>query len=493
MDIDRGVPGVCLSLTGSTIDADLKIAAEQRGNVDFVEVRADFLAEAELASLARFPALAGMPSLLAFRRRSEGGVRDIAEADRVAALLKALEGKWSYVDLEDNLDSPEIAAAVREAGVTVIRSFHDFSGVPADLDSRLRRLPRSPREIPKAAVMPHGTDDLLRIIETSLHERGPKVVVGMGDWGFPTRVLTRKLGSAWTYCSAGAAKAAPGHIDPATLQSIYRYRRIGSETRLFAVIGNPVLHSRSPWIHNPAYDALGIDAVYVPFQVDSINGFLKIAELLDIRGSSVTVPHKENVMPILGERDRSVETVGSCNTLVREGSSWHGYNTDVEGFLGPLRRALDPPLAGRSVLVVGAGGASRAVISGLVDEGCRVTITNRTESRARELAERFGCELVSSQSAARAPGAPFDIVVQTTSAGMTPHADADPLPGYEFSGREVVYDLIYAPPMTRFLTRAAGAGCRTIGGQAMLLEQAYAQFRLFTGHEYPRELTIPAF
>ena len=494
MILDNRSSRICLSLTEATIEDDLRLVEKNRKWIDLLELRADFLDPTELPNLARFPALAGVPTLLAFRRRSDGGVRSIPERERISILTAALAGRWTYLDLEEDLDAPSLATEARSNGSAVIRSFHDLDGVPEDLARRIDMLPRRADEIPKAAVMPRSTADLVRLVEygRAVSTR-TRILVGMGEWGFPSRILARKLASAICYSTAGERLAAPGHIGPERLETIYRFRRIGESTRVVAVIGNPVLHSRSPWIHNPAYQALGIDAVYVPVQVDEVAQFFRLADILGIDGASVTVPHKQAVIPHLARRDESVAAAGSCNTLVRTQGAWSGYNTDIEGFLAPLRRAVGSKLSGRNALVVGAGGAARAVVAGLVAEGCRVTITNRTVDRARELAERFGCtwrgpdELFANRSAG------FEVVVQTTSAGMTPNESIDPLPGYRFTGNEVVYELIYAPPQTRFLTRAAQAGCTTLGGSQMLLEQAYAQFKLFTGQDYPRDLVLPEF
>jgi 3-dehydroquinate dehydratase/shikimate dehydrogenase len=247
---------------------------------------------------------------------------------------------------------------------------------------------------------------------------------------------------------------------------------------VYGVIGNPVAHSRSPHIHNAGLAALGLDAVYLPFLVDDVREFLRVADLLGVSGVSVTVPHKLAVIPHLARQDPSVARIGACNTLVRAEGGWHGTNTDWPGFLAPLDRRFGSGGGSRiRATVIGAGGTSRAVVYGLRETGAEVLILNRTLAGASGIAQEFGC---------RAGG---DLVVQTTSCGMEPAVDCDPLPEYRFRGTELVYELVYRPAVTPFLGRAMAAGCRWIGGMEMLLEQAYEQFRLFTGSPYPREPT----
>jgi 3-dehydroquinate dehydratase / shikimate dehydrogenase len=355
----------------------------------------------------------------------------------------------------------------------------------------MMRLARSAREIPKAAVTPGGARDLLRLLQ-AFHslERVQKVLLGMGDYGFPTRVLAPKLGSLFCYSSPPRESAAPGHVDPGSLDELYRYHQIGRDTEVYGVIGNPVMHSLSPRIHNAGLAALRRDAVYLPFLVDEVEPFLRMADDLAVQGLSVTIPHKESVMGILERSDRSVTASGACNTMRRgQDGKWEGTNTDSAGFLSPLLEAFGGSLPrGLGATVIGAGGASRAIVHALTREGARVLVLNRTLDRARRLASAFDAQAAPLDDSGLRLAAGFsDLIVQATSVGMAPRADADPLPGYRFSGREVAYDLVYVPGTTAFLKRALEAGCRVIRGRQMLLAQAFEQFRIFTGCEYPEE------
>lgn len=484
---------LCLCLTASSLKEDLLQVERYRAHIDAVELRADFLDDPEAAAAARFPAMAGLPCILTVRRPVDGGHYRGGEAARRSLLHRLLgAGRFAYVDLESDLAAPDLEADASASGCAVIRSLHDLDGTPADPAALLSSLPRSGREIPKLAVHVKGMEDLARLLPAFRcgTQRG-RIVVGMGPHGFPTRVLAPVLGGSLAYCSVPGMDAAPGHVDPEAMDATYRFHRVGPSTRIFGVIGDPIAHSLSPRIHNAGYDALGLDALYVPFRVDDIAAFLRVADALAMTGVSVTVPHKESVVPLLDAAEPPVRRIGACNTLVRReaGSGWTGHNTDVEGFLAPLRRVLGgsvPP--GLRASVVGAGGAARAVVAALAGEKARVLVLNRTAARAASLAGEFGVQWAALDGNGFGRMAEFsDLVVQTTAAGMEPDVTLDPATGYVFRGHELVYDLVYKPPETVFLKRAREAGCRTVGGKEMLLSQAYAQFRLYTGRDFPRE------
>ena len=484
-----GPAKVCLRLAAASIAADLASLERHRDEVDLAELAADRLAPGELAAAGRLPALAGLPLVLAVRRQRDGGRWTGDERERAAVFRRLAGGPsgggFAFVELEEDF-TPALP------GVKVIRSLHDAHGVPGDLAQRLRGIARG--ELPKAVVAVRGSADFASLLKVYHRTRDvEKVIVGTGAAAFAAGVLAARLGSA--FCSADPAGAAadPGVSDPATLRDRYRFAAIGADTPVFGVIGDPVMHSLSPVIHNRGMAALGMPGVYLPFPVDDLPAFMAAADLLGIRGLSVTVPHKEAVLRHLATRDPIVDRIGACNTLVRTGTGWHGTNTDAEGFIAPLRLALgkgqagrpQPGLRGMKAAVIGAGGASRAVVAAILAEGADVLVLNRTADKAREVAARFGARWAGlDEPGMAALGRHADLIVQTSSAGMG-EGGGDPVPGYRFTGREIVYDLVYAPRVTPLLARAEAAGCTVISGIRMLLYQALGQFRLFTGREFP--------
>ncbi len=484
---------LCLCLTGKTMEENLSILAEHGRYADILELRVDGLKPEERTRAGRLLSATPLPVILTVRRKSEGGWFEGDESDRASLLARlAVEG-FAYIDIEEDFFSASVEEAARAGGCRIIRSLHDTEKVPGDLFARLSKLARSPAEIPKAAVTPRTTEELSRLLDVFSGTRGMrKILLGMGEYGFATRVLAPRLGSFLCYSSAPGRHAARGHVDPRTLVECYRFRRIGPQTSVFGVVGNPIMHSGSPLIHNAGFDALGMDAVYVPFLADDAAAFLRAADVLGVQGLSVTVPFKKAVLPLC-KSDGTAARVGACNTLIRAeaiGGGWTGTNTDVEGFLAPLREVFRGAIpAHLKVSVIGAGGAARAVVFALTGEGAEVLVLNRTPDRARKLADDFGARWAPlDETGIRAMRDYGDLLVQTTVVGMEPKPGDDPLSGYIFQGRETVFDLVYNPPITRFLARAKDAGCAIVTGRRMLLAQAFAQFKLFTGAEYPRDL-----
>jgi len=260
---------------------------------------------------------------------------------------------------------------------------------------------------------------------------------------------------------------------------------INGRTQLFGIIGNPVEHSLSPAMHNAAFAALGINGVYIPMRsIDLRDGFSGLRALGFI-GVSVTVPHKVAVISLLDEIDPVARKIGAVNTLLfqkqLEGQPLcKGFNTDWLGSNQALAEELEPK--GHTVLIIGAGGAARAVGFGLIEAGARILLTNRTESKGRELSEQLGCSFVPTADLSTVQA---DALINTTSVGMAPLDQALPISPELLANFPVVMDIVYAPLATRLLQEAAARGCRTIDGLKMLQYQGAAQFKLWTGKDAP--------
>lgn len=476
-------------LTGSTHRENLQALASFRGAATLVELRADFLSRAEQSGVARFAAVCPLPAILTVRRARDGGWFTGSENERMALLRRGLSGAFAYVDLENDLPPTAVAVPGR---TQIIRSYHHVTATPHDLTMQAAACCRHPAEIPKLAVRPRSVADLEQVVALGQRLRRPHIVIATGDYGIATRLLAQRLGSMLTFSSPPTRQGAAGHMTPTELTHSYGVPRVSETTLVNAIVGCPVAHSRSPRIHNAGYRSSRMDAIYVPLHSERLAPLLRCAEQLGVSGVSVTVPHKEAAAALAVAGDDSVANTGACNTLVRAGDGWRGYNTDVAGFLAPLRsRRLmgsgSPAAPVSAALVVGTGGAARAAVHALTTAGVRVLVAGRRLQRAQLLAAEFGAEAVELQAADLAErAAPYlRLVVQASSAGMTPNAGVDPIASIPLGGDETVYDMVYAPDETALLARARAAGCATIGGMEMLLAQAFAQYRLFTGAPYP--------
>lgn len=260
---------------------------------------------------------------------------------------------------------------------------------------------------------------------------------------------------------------------------------INGQTRLYGIIGDPVEHSLSPAMHNAAFAALGINGVYVPMRPQALAEGFRGLQVLGFQGVSVTVPFKVGVMDLVDEVDPVARQIGAVNTLVFDSGSGKpsrctGSNTDWLGSNQALGEEFT--LQGSRVLIIGAGGAARAVGFGLVQAGATIMLTNRTEAKGRALAGQLGCRFVPAEELAAVRA---DALVNTTSVGMAPNTEAMPIAPEYLLRYSVVMDIVYAPLETRLLREASARGCRTIDGLQMLLHQGAAQFRIWTGTEPP--------
>ncbi|MDR2500221.1 MAG: type I 3-dehydroquinate dehydratase [Treponema sp.] len=493
---------ICLCLTGKTLARDLAILHKYRNYADLAELRVDCLEPDERFLIRRFPEQAGIPVILTIRRDVDGGYFKGGEGSRITLLSKGLafaevdrRKNFAYVDLEEDLQVPSLEEAARTFGTRIIRSCHNIHGMEEDLNRKLRELRRVGDEIVKVAVSPHTLADTARIFEAAEADRGmDRILLGMGRFGTITRLLAEWLGSFLSYASplgeADLPAGAPGQLDPQELAELYRFRRINTRTLIYGVLGHPLRATSSPAFFNQVFREENTDAVYIPFPADSLESFLALAEKLNIQGMSVTVPYKEAILPRLAGRSAEVDAVGACNTIIRSGGGWMGYNTDSKGFSDSLVEFTGKKdLRGKRIAIIGAGGAARAVAAAIYRLKGKALILNRTAARARQLASYYHFEWGDLDGdGAGITGQYNDIIIQTTSVGMEPDIEADPLPDYPFSGTELVLDLVYKPEKTRLLQRAEAAGCRIRNGYDMLIRQAQYQYGFFMDREFPAPL-----
>jgi len=529
---------ICLCLTAPTLKENEALLQHYRLHIGIFELRADRLNEDErpyiAAWVSKMARLHDIRGILTVRLSEDGGAWTEgihARNEFMDDLISEASNAFRWVDLEARHSLNTLAEHAREKGLKIIRSAHDFKGVLGHdqpersgsegvrnrgkrIAAYIRSLMHAEDDIPKYAAMCNSAADLSALFSACVTLRSdgkPFILLGMGNIGQPTRILAKKLGSLVCYASAApnvfqAELAAPGQIDPETLNTLYGYEQIGPQTLVYGVVGNPVMHSKSPEFHNPRLRASGLDATYLRFNVDDLSDFRVGAEILKMPGFSITIPHKEDARTWASERDEAVDQIGAANTLVRSGDHWRAANTDAPGFWQPLAAALEKAglkPADMTAIVVGAGGAARAVVWALLDAGCAVIITNRTASRAKDLASWFQAQdfnrissvtMTSAGLAFMKAVAPQDLlVINTTSVGMAQGKSEgkDALPDYAFRGGEWVYDIVYTPEWTPFLQRAKDSGCHCMNGSGMFELQASIQSEMFV--KAGNELTKASF
>ena len=258
---------------------------------------------------------------------------------------------------------------------------------------------------------------------------------------------------------------------------------ITATTAVYGILGRPLAHSLSPAMHNAALASLGLNAIYVPFAVFKLAPAVEGLRGLNISGVSVTIPFKERILPLLDEVDDQARHIGAVNTVVNRGGRLWGTNTDWEGALAALQEQTN--LAGERVLVLGAGGAGRAIVYAVRQAGGEVSVADADEAKARSLAQEFKATFLPLEKATQNPAT---VLINATPIGMAPQVEGIPLPPDNLNNFKVVMDIVYQPRETRLLREASAHGCRTINGLQMLVYQGARQFELFTGRPAPVEI-----
>lgn len=470
-----------------SLQAEWKEAAD--AGAQLVELRIDCLRSEP--DLKRLLANRHTPIVLTIRRGKDGGLWRGDEEKRLRLLREAIVMGIDYVDLES-----DIADKVPRYGKTKrIVSYHNFQKVPANLEELANEMAGKNADIVKIAAVAHSVGEASAILEMVSKATRPTIGLAMGPLGFFTRILGPKFGAPFTYAGFNRDRVfAPGQPNYFDLKQDYFFDQIDAESKIFAVVGDPIEHSLSPAVHNAAFRKLGLNNVYIPLRIPdkALKESLSTLAWMDIQGLSVTIPHKEAVVPLLAKSDGAVEMTGSCNTVVfREGKPL-GYNTDYRAAIGSLEAALGgpgigdvSPLMDKQALVLGAGGAARSIAFGLVRRGAGVSICNRNDDKAIKLAEEVGCR--SAPWGMRA-GTICDILVNCTPVGMHPNVNDSPVPAAAFKPGMIAFDTVYHPEHTMFLKMARERDCATISGVDMFVRQAGLQFYHFTGKEPPMEL-----
>ncbi len=455
---------------------------------ELVELRLDYISSR--VNIQRLLKDRPCATVVTVRREQDGGKYTGSEEARLIMLREAIANGVEYVDLEE-----DIAGKIPRFGKTKrIVSYHSFRNTPDNLRELHDRLKSLDADIVKIATMANQPHDNLRMLEMMQESASPTIGMCMGDIGTPSRILGPKFGAPFTYATFHHERAlAPGQLSYEQMVKVFRHNNIGPDTVVYGVIADPVGHSLSPQIHNAAFGAAGIDAVYVPFRVpfDTLGQFIEDVPRLGIHGLSVTIPHKEAVAKFLTKVTPAVKGIGAVNTMLFKDGEIVGCNTDVQAAMDCLENMLGgagtpeaSPLKDKKALVLGAGGVARAVMYGLHRRGAKTMIASRTRSRAQFLAETFGGHSIDWQ----ARHIPADIIVNCTPVGMHPNVDETPFNKSHLKPSMIVFDTVYNPESTLLLKEARAHGCRVVSGVEMFIRQAALQFHLFTGKEAPEHL-----
>jgi 3-dehydroquinate dehydratase / shikimate dehydrogenase len=487
---------ICAVIAEQTIESARARLRQAAAQADIAELRLDYLIDFDLTdpgSLRPLLEEKTIPVIITFRAPEEGGKRRADNLSRLKLLVEGARDLADYCDIE--AAHYEEAARLRPDPARLIVSYHNLDQTPDDLDTIYERIFSLPAAVRKIATRANSVTDTLkifRLIERAESEQRNLIAIAMDGPGLITRLIGPSRGSFLTYGSlGGGSQTAHGQPTCEELRNLFRLDSLTRETAITAIIGRPVAHSASPAMHNAAFGALGLDFVYLPIEVGDAKSFVTRfvrpeSREIDwpMRGLSVTIPHKEAIRGLLDEIDPTARKVGAVNTVVVSGDRLFGYNTDARGAVEPLEDLC--ALGRESCAVIGAGGAARAVVYGLIECGARVTVFAREQRKALSMADSFGVKV---ERLDRLKDSDASIIINTTPVGMRGHGEGESaVPADLLSKFAVAYDLVYNPVETRFLKDAKAAGCRTIGGIEMLVGQAALQFELWTERKPPIDL-----
>jgi 3-dehydroquinate dehydratase/shikimate dehydrogenase len=491
MSTTRG--GVCAVITEETTEGARIAMKRAASQADLIELRLDYLRDFDFNNIEGLESLLAdktLPLIITCRASSEGGQQHIEHDVRLRLLVEGVRRGADYCDIE--AAHYEQAAQLSPDLSRLIVSYHDFHETPSNLDDIYDRVCALQAAVHKIVTQANSITDTLaifRLLDRARTEGRQLIALAMGKPGLITRVLGPSRGAFLTYGSLGiGCESAPGQITCRELRHLYRTHELTGETMIAGIIGRPVSHSASPAMHNAAFRALGLDFVYLPLEVDDVAEFFRrfVAPAShdlawNLRGLSVTIPHKTAVMPYLDRIDETAARIGAVNTVVIDDQQLIGYNSDAAGAIRPLEEMGE--VRGRHCGVIGAGGAARAVAYGLLERGARVTVFARNLEKAASLARSFA---VSIEPIDGLISSDVEIVINATPVGMAGHDErSSPVPRVALRGRDIAYDLVYNPPETRFLEFARLEGSCTVGGIEMLVGQAAVQFELWTGARAP--------
>lgn len=495
---------ICIPITAASNTDAIKEIKDASKFADIVELRIDYIETPDLNALLKEKI---KPVIVTNRPKRAGGMFTGDETDRIELLKKAISLNADYIDIE--YDSFNKIKDLKNTKLIV--SHHDFNGTPNDVHKIHNNLINSNAHMVKLITYANNIMDNFSIFKLLEETDFPTIAFCMGELGRISRILSLIFGGKLTFASLASGKeSAPGQLTIYELTEVYRVPQLNRDTKIFGLLGCPVGHSMGTYIHNAAFKEKNFNAVYVPFKVkeDELNSFMVSFKELGFGGLSVTIPHKESIIAFLDEIDPVAKKIGAVNTVINQGGKLSGCNTDcpaaiwaLENIVSSLKQSrtihsqkrteetagTKSPLSGQKAVIIGSGGAARAIAFGLKAKDADITIFNRTYERGLDISKEVDCNCIETFDDLKKED--IDILVNTTPIGMYPNIDETPIPDNDILKKGMlVFDIVYNPVKTKLLKDAEKRGCTILDGVEMFVGQAAMQFELFTGQKAPVEL-----
>ena len=451
---------------GPTLAAAKEQIERALAHADLVEIRLDLFESKALAHLNELPR--SKPKIFTFRKRSQGGARDIPEEERLPLFEKCLSCNPEYCDIEADTDFSFFdRVAQKHPQTKIIASFHNFEGMPANLEECLEKMHRPHVSHYKMAVMAKTVNDALHLMEFA-REKEHLTCVAMGECGQLSRILAPMFKSEFCYASIEDEDSPLGQVSLGTLCDIYRFNEISPDWKIYALLGDPVTKSAGHLFHNKSFSK---GSVYVKLHmpIPDMPKFFSVMRRFPFAGFSVTMPLKEQLGPYLTRIDPASAAIGSVNTILVQDEHLIGYNTDGGGALNALEHHRC--VKGLRISILGAGGSARAIAFEAIHRGAKVTVLNRTFERAKALAKDFGCEAAPLEDFSQIR---YDILINTIPVDLIYASES-------LNPSAIVMDIVYWESQTPLLKAAKERGCICINGMDMFKEQALLQQKIWFG------------
>jgi len=480
------LPRVCVAVVGEDATNIIDRAESLVRDNPFMEFRLDYLSNpaAGLPKLKHFLDLHPEATVIATCRRAvNGGKFKGGAAAQLDILTTAAATGFQLVDIE--LQSAEILKPAELAElkdrVGVILSFHDFKATKKLEDTfvEMKRYPADFYKVVSTATTLYDNVQMMKFLQahSAQHEM---VGLCMGEQGIISRVLGVRAGSVFTFGAATRGEeTAPGQVTAGELRDTYRIEMVDAATQVYGVAGDPVSHSMSPIMMNAAFRRETVNAVFLALHAKSMKDLMACVPDIPIRGLSITMPYKQDIVAALSNSDALTKQVGACNTMVRsQDGKLYGFNTDVAGVVVPLEQRIT--LQGAKILVVGAGGVARAAVFGLKNKGAEVFIVNRTPEKGQALAKLTKAKYLKRADVAKMS---FDVIINATPMGMGANRQS-PLEEKELNTK-FLFDLVYVPAETKLMKMARARNIQVIPGLEMFVQQGARQFEIWSGKPAP--------
>ncbi|KAL3814711.1 hypothetical protein ACJIZ3_015979 [Penstemon smallii] len=495
---------ICVPIMGESVEQILNAMHQAKSlGADAVEIRLDCIDKLQFEPKRDLKLLIGnkpLPVVVVYRPIWEGGLYKGDEEARLQALFLAKDLGADYIELELKIASDFMKEykLSQHSGSKIIVSccVDNLRTLQEDPTHLVAKLQSSGADIIKFVLGAVNITDIAKVFDLYSHCQVPLIAYGTGERGLISQFLSFKYGGIFAYGSI-EGNAIPGLPTVDSLRKVYKIENINANTQVFGLISKPVSHSKGPLLHNPTLRHMGYNGIYIPMFVDDLKDFFSVYSSADFLGFSVGIPYKEAVIDFCDEVHPLARSIGAVNTIIRRRNDGKlvGYNTDSEAAISAIEDALkaqgctkgETLLHEKLFVLVGAGGAGRALAFGAKTKGARVVVFDIDFDRAKSLADAVSGKAFRFEDLVSFEPEKGAILSNATPLGMHPNMDRIPVPKESLKDYELVFDAVYTPRKTRLLKEAEAAGAIIVSGVEMFLRQAAAQFNLFTGLKAPEE------